>query len=386
MQIALYNITSSLHTEAVENVRNEEFIKEVEAALGCAFIDKGNDFSDFGTHERDIIYVRTGGTEGVFKKINPQGDIKILTSGKSNSLAASMEILSWLRQNGRKGEIIHGAPAYIAERILAKEGCCCCCGDSKASDPVPSPFVKPAPVMDLGGKRLGVIGKPSDWLISSDVDYAKALKRLGVELVDIPIEEVIDGVNAKGVDTRSFQGSEAVYEVVKGMVEKYSLSGLTLRCFDLLDTIHNTGCLALAKLNAEGIPSSCEGDIPTLLTMMIAAEQTGHSGFQCNLSRISGDELLFAHCTVPLNMVTSYRYDTHFESGIGTAIKGELPLGPVRILKLSPDLESIVEIPAEIVNNQYEQWLCRTQIIVKAPGAADYFLRTPHANHHVIVW
>lgn len=382
MSIALYSITSSLHTETEEDVRNEQFIKDVEAALGCAFESKGNDFSDYGTHDRDIIYVRTGGTEGVFKRLDPQGDIKILTSGKSNSLAASMEILSWLRQNGRKGEIIHGTPEYIASRILA--GPCCC--SSQAGEPAVSPFVKPAPVIDLGGKRLGVIGKPSDWLISSDVDYPKALARLGVELVDIPISEVIEGVKAKGIDSSTFAGSEAVYEVVKGIVEKYGLGGVTLRCFDLLDTIHNTGCLALAKLNAEGIPSSCEGDIPTLLTMMIANAQTGHSGFQCNLSRISGDELLFAHCTVPLDMVTSYRYDTHFESGIGTAIKGELPLGPVRIMKISPDLEKIVEIPAEIVNNQYEQWLCRTQIVVKAPGAADYFLRTPHANHHVIVW
>ena len=33
-----------------------------------------------------------------------------------------MEILSYLRQQGRKGEIIHGKPSYIAERIsiLAK--------------------------------------------------------------------------------------------------------------------------------------------------------------------------------------------------------------------------------------------------------------------------
>ena len=39
-------------------------------------------------------------------------------------------------------------------------------------------------------EKLGVIGKPSDWLIASDVDYETAKKVFGVELIDIPIERV----------------------------------------------------------------------------------------------------------------------------------------------------------------------------------------------------
>ena len=35
---------------------------------------------------------------------------------------------------------------------------------------------------------------------------------------------------------------------------------MTVRCFDLLGRIGTTGCLALAILNAEGIPAACEGD------------------------------------------------------------------------------------------------------------------------------
>ena len=63
--------------------------------------------------------MRTGGTEGLFKEIFPEmdGPVRILTSGKSNSLAASMEILSYLNMQGRSGEIIHGSVDYIADRI-----------------------------------------------------------------------------------------------------------------------------------------------------------------------------------------------------------------------------------------------------------------------------
>lgn len=381
MTIALYTITSGLHSEVIDDFSREPFILDIQSALGQDIIFRGADFRDYGTHDRDLIYVRTGGTEGIFKTLDVPGYVRLLTSGKSNSLAASMEILSYLRQNGRSGEIIHGSTDYIVSRIIAE------CGSTPAqasSDGQHSPLL-PLPPVDFGGARLGVIGHPSDWLISSDVDYEKASSKLGLELVDIPISELIDEVSVFQGDMRSFEGSEAIFDALLRIVERRHLSGLTLRCFDLLDTLHNTGCLALAKLNAMGIPSSCEGDIPALVTMMLARKLTGVSGFQCNLSCVDGEELLFAHCTVPLDMVTGYRYDTHFESGIGTAIKGELPLGPVTIMKVSPDLEFMVAIPGEIIRNQSEAGLCRTQIVVNVPSGGQYFLTSPLANHHVVV-
>ena len=110
MRIALYTLTSPLHDEAAVNGSSAAFIKDIESSLGTEFIFRGPDFSDFGSHDLDVIYVRTGGTEGLFREVFPliKGHVHILTSGKSNSLAASMEILSFLGQQGRSGEIIHG--------------------------------------------------------------------------------------------------------------------------------------------------------------------------------------------------------------------------------------------------------------------------------------
>lgn len=368
----LFTLSSSLH-EGLPEATAEQFITDIETALGEKFEFCGDDYSEYEP-EKSVIYVRTGGTEGEFRKLGLTGGIRILTSGHDNSLAAAMEILSYINKHGGKGEIIHGTPEYIAGRLK-----------SGLKNGSARKFIHPAPSVDFGGARLGVVGKPSDWLISSDVDYAKAKERFNLELVDIDIRELIEAVRSHDCNLRGFEGSEAIYDELKVIVKKYNLKGLTLRCFDLLDTVHNTGCLALARLNAEGIPSSCEGDIPALITMMMAHRETGCPGFQCNLSRIEGDNLLFAHCTVPLTMVSSYKYDTHFESGIGTAIKGEIPEGKVKVMKVSPDLESIVEIPAEIIRNTSENNLCRTQVVLKAPDAADYFLNSPFANHHVIV-
>lgn len=431
MTTALYTIASSLHAKSASCAASEPFVKAIEEALGESFEFCGDDFSDFGRHDADIIYVRTGGTEGIFKSLGLCGSggqrcFRLLTSGESNSLAASMEILAYLNSLGLHGEILHGSAVYIAGRIRAA-------ADTPAgADDQVKQFISDMPETDLGGVRLGVIGAPSDWLIASGVDYAKAKTRLGVELVDIPMSELLRRLpvdcrkaqpadshgpsascdsggmlhgDAEGnvpaecppassaaseprcrrpVDMRSFEGSAAIYDALHGIVSDFGLGGLTIRCFDLLDSVHNTGCLALARLNAEGIPSSCEGDIPALLSMVYLQKTRGCPGFQCNLSRIDGDELLFAHCTVPLSMVSSYAYATHFESGIGTAIKGEMPSGNVEIFKISPDLEHCVRIPGRLVRNCSEPALCRTQVIVSAPGAPSYLLRSPLANHHII--
>ncbi len=359
-------LTSFLHSEVAQNAAQEPFIRDIEALVGSI--------------PEDIIYVRTGGTEGLFKeqffadgRLSIPEPVRLLTSGKSNSLAASMEILSFLRRNGLRGEILHGSPEYIAERILhpGKE----ISGDSLIAS------VHPGRILE--GERLGVVGKPSDWLISSDVDFTKAKEMLGLELVDIPMDEFL-AIEKEQPET-SINGSMRIYAALRSIILKHGLDGLTLRCFDLLTTVHNTGCMGLALLNSEGFTATCEGDVPAMISMALARKVCGCPGFQANLSQINDDDLLFAHCTVPLSMTRSWVYDTHFESGIGVAVHGEIPEGPVTIFKLSPDFDRAFIFEGEIVANDYQENLCRTQIHVNAPGAAPYFLSSSIGNHHIII-
>ena len=257
--------------------------------------------------------------------------------------------------------------------------------------------------------RLGVVGRPSDWLISSDVDYAKARERFGVEIIDVSMEELLEEIRTGGFSIPDairlnplnapkygvpfadgdFDKALEIYGALSRIVRKYDLQGLTLRCFDLLGTVGSTGCMALAILNAEGITATCEGDVPAMVTMAIASRVAGTPGFQVNLSRIREEGLLFAHCTVPLNIVDNYCYDRHFESGIGVAVHGEFSKGPVTLFKVGASMDRFFLAPATLVDNPYANNLCRTQVLLR-PGAgvaalADYFLREPLGNHHVIL-
>ena len=361
MNIAIYTITSELHDARSIDATTRAFLE----SLDIEYDMRGNDFSDYGSHALDLIYIRTGGTEGIFKPLLPQlqqqskRPFYLLTSGKINSLAASMEILSYLNQQGITGEIIHGSTAYIRHRIKVLEQA----GDARRK---------------MKGCRLGLIGEPSDWLISSRFDRTIVKERLGIELAYIPIKELLEMPNVK-----------KIYEALKTWVEKYQLQGFTLRCFDLLTTIRDTGCMALAQLNAEGIVAGCEGDVPAMLSMKIIQALTGVAGFQANPATIDPEkgEMLFAHCTIPLNMVERYEVDTHFESGIGVGIRGYMKEGPVTIFKVAGDLSRYFIAEGTLVRNQAKPDLCRTQQVIELDdkGQTRYFLTQPIGNHHIIV-
>ena len=374
MKTAIYTLTSELHDAQAVGAATQAFLGE----LNVNYDFKDGDFTDYGSNALDLIYVRTGGTEGIFKRLLPELQSKsdrpyyLLTSGKSNSLAASMEILSFLRQNGLKGEIIHGDASYITQRIqlLEKVG---------------------VARQQLKGCRLGIIGTPSDWLISSHADKAKVRELLGIDLIDIPMQELLDALESvvESGDGSAIRDAHRIYYALKVIVKKYRLQGFTLRCFDLLTSVHNTGCLALAKLNAEGIVAGCEGDVPALLSMTIANVLIGVSGFQANPASINPQtgEMVFAHCTIPFNMVERYEYDTHFESGIGVGIRGYMKEGDVTIFKVSGDLARHFIAEGTLVRNEAKPDLCRTQQVIQLADAtqASYFLTNPIGNHHIIL-
>ncbi len=386
-KISIYTLTSSLHDEKAVAISTQQFLSSLEVDYDF----KGADFTDYGTAPLSLIYVRTGGTEGLFKSLFPQlkapHPIYLLTSGQSNSLAASMEILSYLRQQGVVGEILHGSPLHINLRLADLQRVA-------------------AARLHLQGQRLGVIGQPSDWLIASHVDTQLVCDKLGVELVQIDIQEVLDIFNCVPLNNstidinpwrpptpivaKALPDAMRLYHALRQVVERYRLAGFTIRCFDLLTALHNTGCLALAVLNAEAIVAGCEGDVPAALSMLIAQALLGITGFQANPSSIDPDTgmMTLAHCTIPLNLVSSYELDTHFESGIGVGIRGDIFEGDATLFKVSGDLSRHFIAEGTMAVNKPNPCLCRTQVNISLDDpqlVKDYFLTTPIGNHHIVL-
>lgn len=385
--IKVSSFHSDLHRQDILAQRHASFLASIEACLGQEITVAPIDDYDA---DLKLVFISSGGSEGIFLKHFDQlkAPYYLLTSGTDNSLAASIEILTYLNCEGLKGEILHGSPEYIADRIKQILE-----GDTHINDNQSSNSCYSGPV-ELGG-RYGVVGKPSDWLIASIPEEKEVSSVLGSELIDIDMNELLEAYNAMegSEDIRDgldFGSSNRLVKAVTKIREEHFLDGLTIRCFDLLDSIHTTGCLSLANLNAEGFIGTCEGDVMSMLTMAVVRKVTGQSSFQANPSRIDvrDNTMVLAHCTLPYDMAESFGYDTHFESGIGVALKGELKTQPVTILRLAKDLRTFWCAEGEIMENLSESTLCRTQIEVRLDD--DYsvgdLLINPCGNHHIVFY
>ena len=339
----------------------------------------------------DIILIGSGGTEGLFVKRLEEfkEPLVILSTSRNNSLPAALEIKTYLENKNKLCFLLSGEEKHIASML-------------KHIATIIYAY------NNLKDNKLGVIGGASSWLIASPIEPKLIYQNYKINVVKIKMSELddlIEETEKEMLDSKDIPHSNelinkykdkevihqalVIYVALKKLVRKYELKGLTIRCFDLLKKYKNTACLALALLNEEGITAGCEGDIFALLTMHVVHALTGRSAFMANPSKFNYEDhtLLLAHCTVPLNMTSSYSLDTHFESGLGIGVRGEMPEGRITVCKIAPDytLDNCVCMPASIKDNPNLPGYCRTQILVSLDedGLLE-LLKASFGNHLVV--
>lgn len=387
MELGLITIVSALHDlTSIEN-SHYELISNLRRYFSVRFITP----AEAKYVNIPLIFVASGGTEEMFRNIYdelPQ-PILLLTDGLHNSLGASLEIQSWIKSVGGISQILHGKPEYLKKRIETLSHI--------------------ASVYDIIRKsNIGIIGFPSSWLISSDVNYAEVKKKWGINYRNIELSEVSDMLKTVSYDESvriadKFINSSAgieeptreevidaskIYLAVKGLCKKNRLDALTLKCFDVLEKHNISGCLALSLLNDEGIIAGCEGDSQSVFSMYLAKLITGETPFMSNPSLIDHEtnEVVFAHCTVATSITVKYIIRNHFESLKSVGIQGQIKKGPVTVIKCGGSgLDKYFLSRGEILENLNNSNMCRTQLRIKLHESIDYFFKNPIANHHIII-
>ena len=305
----------------------------------------------------------------------------MIADGRNNSLAAALEILTYLGNNGVEGKILHGTNDEIVSAVMETHGCA-----------------------SLRG-RIGLFGQPSDWLIASGVDRDYLHQHYGIETIDIDLQRLIDGIKtipqteAMKVAQAMVKRAKAVkeptnadmleaakaYLAIKRICQEERLDAMTIRCFDIVKTCGTTSCLALALLNDEGIVAGCEGDMQTLMSMYLAKRLCGEVAFMANPSHLTDQSSMLAHCTIPLTMCDETTIRSHFESSIGVAIQGLLPLEDYTLFKWGGSkLDRYFVTEAQAVETPYSEHFCRTQITLNV-NLKPYLLQHSIGNHHVII-
>ena len=391
MTIHLISFASILHKQASLRNSHEAILSELEKYYTVKLIDY-QDMDKLGSDDFKIIFIATGGVERLviqhFERL-PRPAI-LLADGMQNSLAAALEISTWLRGRGMKSEILHGELPSIIQRVHILYN------NFRAQ-------------RSLFGKRIGVIGTPSSWLVASNVDYLLAKRRWGIEYTDVSLDRIYEyygqitddevgeacaGLAGKALACREASPEDMIkamrlYRAIKRIVEEERLSAITLSCFRLIDQTGTTGCLALALLNDEGIIAGCEGDLQSVFTMLAVKVLTGKNSFMANPSMINArtNEIILAHCTIGIAQTEQFIIRNHFETESGIGIQGILPTGDVTIVKCgSESLDEYYLSTGTLVENTNYINMCRTQVRIKMNSPADYFLKTPLGNHHIMLY
>ena len=399
-------VASVLHDERSKQTLLDSFRAALAAQGGEAYSLGGEKLAARVSELPLFLFVLTGGTEADAMRVISEErmvergiPVVLLAHASHNSLPASLEILARVRQLGGGGTI---AQAGIDRNF-----------DAEALSDI---VAATATIQAMRAVRVGVVGKPSDWLIASSQGKEEARAAWGAQLVEVPFEELVteieklrsadaDWESRIAADMRAraeffreandtdMRKSMDILQALRTIVRRYALNALTLRCFDLVLHDGSTGCLALSALADEGIDAGCEGDIPSILGLHWLHLLTGEIGWMANPSRIavapdrSGAELTIAHCTSPRSILSSYGLRSHFESGLGVAIAGTIPSGAVTLARIGGTrLDRVWYSQADVIASPRQEGLCRTQAEIAIPvEKAEELLSAPLGNHLVMV-
>lgn len=409
--LKIITLSSPLHGNADEINSGREILPALRSHFKTTLTsykdltdDKLNGVND--KYDITAVFIATGGTEELFLRISKYlpKPIIILSDSYHNSLAASLEIGTWLYNNNHlhKHIVFPVEPSHKVIDDLIEQ--------IDNTGDIQNGFKR------LSEERIGLIGGESAWLISSKIDRNSVTEMFGVTFTDINTEDIINDFKnfhdrsehlkeesylkekiaryasklEIQIDEQSLKDALAFYVVLNDVCRKNNLTSLTIKCFDILSPCNTTACLALAILNDQGIVSGCEGDIPSLWSMILAKTFCNSASFMANPSSVErvDKSIDFAHCTIPLSLSEGYSLTSHYESKKGIGIKADIPLGKYTLFKCGGlNLERFYIFEGEVIQNTSVAERCRTQIkfTFKSDDDMDDFMCSYLGNHTILI-
>ena len=239
-------------------------------------------------------------------------------------------------------------------------------------------------------------------------------EKLGIELEYVKSEDVIrrweslSGERAKPIVEKWVKEAEKVVEpeekdvlavaklylVMKDLLKEKNAQAMTM---GYGESPLPVPCFAYTNLRDEGIPSACEADIISLLSMVILHCIAAKPCFMGNMFvDVTDETLVLSHCVCPRKMegydtnavpYTLRRYHTEKFTGSLTAFVRMKRGQEVTVCRLSGDLKSMLIANGTIVDcvEMDEETYCRVKAKVKIKNPREFIHKTS-GNHHVMVF
>jgi L-fucose isomerase-like protein len=237
---------------------------------------------DFASDQPLLLLFLSGGSESfAIKTAQPHTFYILIGFEDNNSWAAATEVKAWMDQHEIDAlmlDLTNAADRNIIRTYCQNYDC----------------------LSRLKGKKLGLIGEISDWLVASDIDEKVLFDKLGITLKKISwsslpnwksMNEDGDFVsNFRSPSNESIESASKVNRVLEVAISQNQLDAITVECFSLVQNEGVTACLSLSHLNDRGIPAGCEGDLTSIVGLMLAQAVTGQIPWMANLVRVMDEQ------------------------------------------------------------------------------------------------
>jgi len=218
-----------------------------------------------------------------------------------------------------------------------------------------------AAVGALRRARLGVVGEPCPGMVDVAVDDADLQNALGVTIVHFELDELLQAAQsasqpeADQAASRLIAGSGArneigeqpladnlrLYVAMREMAAANRLDAYCVRCWPELRDHHRiTLCTTHALMAEDGVPNTCEVDLPALVTTYLLHKLAGKPAFNFDITAYLAEEgaVQFAHCGAAAPSLAGdpnqVRLRVHMRTGTGATVEFPFPEGTATLAKL----------------------------------------------------
>jgi L-fucose isomerase-like protein len=334
---------------------------------------------DYVNSDPTAILFSSGGSEKkALECIGDRRHVLLLAFAENNAYAAASEVKAFLENKGIR--------AYLFNL-----------SDSSRIENLHKLIEIWSRVRSFTHKKIGLVGRSSDWLVHSIPDLNELRAKFGFRVTIFDWADLVDPMEAskskdfidyyQGYGKAEFENHSRIDSLLAQIYHENELDGIAVECFPLVKKHALTACLSLARFNNIGMPAACEGDLISLVGMIFIRQLTGIIPWMANLSGVFATHVEFTHCTVAPDQVEEYSITTHFETNLGLAIAGVFDHEEqYTIFRWDKRFEQCFIATGHAEKHESQNISCRTQLRLKLPDSDTKKLQhNPLGNHHLIL-
>lgn len=205
--------------------------------------------------------------------------------------------------------------------------------------------------------RFGIVGDPCPGMLDVAVDEAELQKALGATTVHFDLDALVERARAvspgdaaaaaqrligrREIAEEVLADNLRLYVAIEELVRQNKLDAYCVRCWpELRDRHRITPCATHALMAEDGVPSTCEVDLPALITTYILSQLAGAPAFNFDITGYLEEEgaIQFAHCGAAAPSLADNPQEVsiraHMRTGTGATVEFPFRPGTVTLAKL----------------------------------------------------